>query len=131
MPSPAQHDDAQTLLTEGVAQPDGATVPEIYLTMAGLRERGWTDAMVRDYLGEPDATRPNPRYRSAAPMKLYLAQRAEAAEAGPGWAERKVRGARRRAVGLATADRMRAETETPATLRSSCAGSPLTTPVTH
>ena len=56
---------------------------ETYLTMAGLRERGWTDAMVREYLGEPDATRPNPRFRTAAPMKLYLAQRAEVCEAAP------------------------------------------------
>jgi hypothetical protein len=26
---------------------------ELHLTMAGLRERGWTDAMIREYLGEP------------------------------------------------------------------------------
>jgi hypothetical protein len=79
--------------------------------MAGLRERGWTDAMVREYLGEADATRPNPRYRSAAPMKLYLTERAEAAEASPGWEERKTCGARRRAAGVAAAGRKRAETE--------------------
>jgi hypothetical protein len=86
-------------------------VTETHLTVAGLRERGWTDAMIGEYLGEPDATRPNPRYRSAAPMKLYLAERAEAAEASPEWAERKARGARRRAAGMAVADRKRAETE--------------------
>jgi len=86
-------------------------VTETHLTMAGLRERGWTDAMISEYLGEPDATRPNPRYRSAAPMKLYLPERAEAAEATPEWAERKARGARRRAAGVAVADRKRAETE--------------------
>jgi hypothetical protein len=79
--------------------------------MAGLRERGWTDAMIRDYLGKPDTTRPNPRYRTAAPMKLYLAERADAAEASPEWAERKMRGATRRAAGMAVADRKRAETE--------------------
>jgi hypothetical protein len=84
---------------------------EPYLTMAVLRERGWTDAMIREYLGEPDATRPNPRYSSAAPMKLYLTERAQAAEASPGWAERKALGARRRAAGVAAADRNRAETE--------------------
>jgi hypothetical protein len=61
--------------------------------------------MIREYLGEPDATRPNPRYRSAAPMKLYLTERAEAAEASPEWAERKACGARRRAAGVAAADR--------------------------
>ena len=98
-PSPAQRAGAAS-----------AAVPENYLTMAALRERGWTDAMIRDYLGEPDATRPNPRYRSAAPMKLYLAQRAEAAEASSEWAERKAYGDRRRAAGVAVADRKRAET---------------------
>jgi hypothetical protein len=87
------------------------TPSEPYLTTAGLRERGWTDAMIRDYLGKPDATRPNPRYASAAPMKLYLAERAEAAEASPEWAARKARGATRRAAGLAVADRNRAKTE--------------------
>lgn len=84
---------------------------ETHLTMAGLREHGWTDAMISEYLGEPDATRPNPRYRSAAPMKLYLAERAEAAEATPEWAERRALGARRRAAGMAVAGRKRAETE--------------------
>lgn len=82
-----------------------------YLTLAELRGRGWTDAMVREYLGEPDATRPNPRFRSAAPVKLYLSERADGAEASPEWAERKARGARRRASGVAVADRKRAETK--------------------
>jgi hypothetical protein len=110
-PSPAQPGDAQVLLTEAAGQPDVAAVTETYLTMAGLRERGWTDAMIREYLGEPDAARPNPRYRSAAPMKLYLADRAKAAEASPEWVERKTRGAGRRAASVAAADRKRAETK--------------------
>ena len=98
-------------MTPPPAQPASAAVPETHLTMAGLRERGWTDAMIRECLGEPDATRPNPRYWSAAPMKLYLAERAEAAEASLEWVERKTRGARRRAASVAAADRKRAETE--------------------
>jgi hypothetical protein len=44
-------------------------------------------------------------------MKLYLTERAQAAEASPEWAERKALGARRRAAGIAAADRNRAETE--------------------
>ena len=43
-------------------------------------------------------------------MKLYLAERTEAAEASPEWADRKALAARRRAVGVAAADRKRAET---------------------
>jgi hypothetical protein len=87
------------------------TPPEPHLTTAGLRERGWTDAMVREHLGEPDTTRPNPRYASAAPMKLYLTGRVEAAEAGPDWADRKANADRRRAAGVAVVGRKRAETE--------------------
>ncbi|HEX3711514.1 MAG TPA: hypothetical protein VHV09_01870 [Trebonia sp.] len=113
-PSPAERGDAQVPPTGAAGQPGAAVaaVAETCLTMAGLRERGWTDAMIRDYLGEPDATRPNPRYRTAAPMKLYLVERAEAAEASPEWEERKMEGVRRRAAGFAAADRKRQETET-------------------
>jgi hypothetical protein len=85
--------------------------PDPYLSLRGLRERGWTDAMVRDFLGEPDATRPNPRYRTGAPMKLYLAERAAVAEASTEWADRKARAALRRTAGAAAAGRRRAETE--------------------
>jgi hypothetical protein len=113
-PSPAQRVDASDTAAptaEAASHPRVAVAAETHLTMTGLRERGWTDAMIREYLGEPDATRPNPRYRSAAPMKLYLAERAEAAEASPEWAERKALGAGRRAAGLAAADRKRAQTD--------------------
>jgi hypothetical protein len=110
-PPAAQRGDAPVLPAEAIGQPDAAAAAETCLTMAGLRERGWTDAMIRDYLGEPDTTRPNPRYRTAAPMKLYLAERAETAEASPEWVERKMRGATRRAAGMAAADRKRAETK--------------------
>jgi hypothetical protein len=78
--------------------------------MAGLRDRGWTDAMIRDYLGDPDITRPNPRYAGAAPMKLYRAERVKAAEASAEWAQRRMLATRRRAAGMAVADRKRAET---------------------
>jgi hypothetical protein len=111
-PLAQRRDTPNTRLPTGAtSQSRVAAVPETYLTMAGLRERGWTDGMIREYLGEPDDTRPNPRYSSAAPMKLYLAERAEAAESSPEWAERKVLGARRRAAGMAAADRKRAETK--------------------
>jgi hypothetical protein len=112
-PPPAQRGDAPDTrpLTEAAGHPRAAADTEAYLTMASLRERGWTDAMIREYLGEPDATRPNPRYWSAAPMKLYLPERAEAAEANPEWAQRKAFAARRRAAGVAAADHRRAQTQ--------------------
>lgn len=109
-PAPPAGAPGAPVLTETAARPRAAAVPEGYLTMSGLRERGWTDAMIRDYLGDPDATRPNPRYWSAAPMKLYLADRTATAEASPEWAQRKALGDRRRAAGEAVAARKRAET---------------------
>lgn len=57
----------------------------------GLKERGWTEAMIRDLLGEPDRYVDNPHYKSSGQMRLWRLQRAEAAEAGPEFARRKQR----------------------------------------
>jgi len=46
-----------------------------YLTVSKLKERGWTDAKIRDWLGEPDKLKINPMYRTAPQMKLYLEKR--------------------------------------------------------
>jgi hypothetical protein len=62
-----------------------------------LKERGWTDAIIRDLLGEHDDTRPNPHYSSAgAPMRFWLKERADAIARTTEFAER-VEKARRRA----------------------------------
>ena len=60
----------------------------------GLKDRGWTDTMIRDLLGDPDLTVDNPHYKSAAPMRLWRLQRAETAEASPEFTQRKERAAR-------------------------------------
>lgn len=46
-----------------------------------LRERGWTEKLMRCFLGEPDGTRANPMYRSSAPVPLWLESRIVAIEA--------------------------------------------------
>ncbi|GAA3377347.1 hypothetical protein GCM10020367_52680 [Streptomyces sannanensis] len=60
------------------------TVPEPrrpkYVSLTGLRNRGWTDAMVRDLLGEPDLRHRSPHHRSAPPRRLYELVRVEKAE---------------------------------------------------
>lgn len=61
---------------------------------AGLKERGWTEAMIRDLLGKPDRRVDNPHYSSAAPMRLWRLQRVRAIEAAPGFAERRQDAAR-------------------------------------
>lgn len=59
----------------------------------GLKERGWTESMIRDLLGGPDLRVDNPHYKTAAPMRLWRLQRAEAAEASPEFAARRDRAA--------------------------------------
>lgn len=41
------------------------------LSSTQLKERGWTPAPVKKFLSAPDATKPDPSSRSAAPMQLY------------------------------------------------------------
>ena len=40
-----------------------------------IKDRGWTAAMVTEFLGEPDDKRVNPHCRTAAPMCLYWVER--------------------------------------------------------
>lgn len=55
--------------------------PPEHITYSRLKgEHYWTDKMIRDLLGDPDKTAPNPHYRSGAPMKLYLLSRIIAIE---------------------------------------------------
>ncbi|MFJ8105238.1 hypothetical protein [Streptomyces sp. NPDC096132] len=60
----------------------GAARARTHLSGAGLRARGWTAAMVRRLLGEPDLLRPNPYVRAAPQIRLYRVERVEAAERG-------------------------------------------------
>ena len=38
----------------------------------GLRERGWTESMIRDLLGDPDLYVDNPHYKKSGPMTRKL-----------------------------------------------------------
>jgi hypothetical protein len=51
-----------------------------YVSLAGLRARGWTGGMVHRLLGAPDRLALNPRFRAAPPARLYRVERVEAAE---------------------------------------------------
>ncbi|MEB4210983.1 hypothetical protein [Mycobacterium sp. 94-17] len=82
---------------------------QVTMTMPQLKERGWTQAMVRDLLGDPDQLRPNPRYRSAAPMRLYSADRVTAVEAGEDFTIRVMASKKRSAAAAAAADKRREE----------------------
>lgn len=78
-----------------------------YVCLSDLRDRGWTPAMVRDLLGDPDRTAPNPHYACAAEMKLYRLERVKATEETPAWKERRAATEGRRAAGKAAADTRR------------------------
>lgn len=52
-----------------------------HLTATAVRERGWTNSMIKRFLGEPDRTAYNPYGRGGEPrIKLFLTARVEAAE---------------------------------------------------
>ncbi|MGW0942089.1 hypothetical protein ACWD4O_05960 [Streptomyces sp. NPDC002623] len=51
-----------------------------YVSLAGLRMRGWTGALVHRLLGPPDRLSIDPRARAAPQLRLYRVERVEAAE---------------------------------------------------
>ncbi|MCH9731239.1 MAG: hypothetical protein K0U84_16450 [Actinomycetia bacterium] len=55
------------------------------VTLAGLKERGWTDGAGKRFLGAPDALVPNPNYRSGPRMRLYELPRVERTEQSQEW----------------------------------------------
>jgi hypothetical protein len=54
---------------------------ETFLAVSQLKERGWTNALISRFLGDPDELRTNPHYRSGPQMRLYRTERVEQAEA--------------------------------------------------
>lgn len=51
-----------------------------YVSLAGLRMRGWTGPLVLRLLGPPDRLAIDPRARAAPQLRLYRVERVEAAE---------------------------------------------------
>ena len=58
-----------------------------WISLAGLRARGWTPKLIERFLGPPERTVPNPHYRSAAPMRLRSLKKALKAEQDPAFQE--------------------------------------------
>lgn len=46
-----------------------------------IKKMGWTLGLIQTFLKDPDSTRPNPKYRSAAPVKLFELLRVKQIEA--------------------------------------------------
>lgn len=85
-----------------------------YLTSTALKERGWSDALIRDFAAEPCKLVKNPAYRSGPPMRLWGVERIKIIEATPEWQERSAKIMARRpaaqARALAAAEKKRQET---------------------
>jgi hypothetical protein len=86
------------------------------ITAAGIKERGWTDAMIRNILGTADLLKPNPIYKCASPMRLYDLARVENAEKTETWNKLKskalLRGDKTRKVAAKRAGQLIEEAET-------------------
>lgn len=72
-----------TLFPEHAPAPAKAK-PQMWGTRA-LKDRGWTEAGITRFLGEPDERKQHPFYKSQPPARLYLIARVEAAEATDEW----------------------------------------------
>nr|WP_205614754.1 hypothetical protein [Streptomyces chartreusis] len=78
-----------------------------HLSASGLRARGWTPAMVRQLLGEPDLLLAHPQFRSAPQTRLYRVERVAAAERGEAFRVAAAAAVRRSATARASALRRR------------------------
>lgn len=77
---------------------------EDLLSVPQLKDRGWTDAMIRDLLGEPDDTRQNPNGVNKPRMKMWLVSRVDEVECDPAFSDRLDQARTRSAVGTKTAE---------------------------
>jgi hypothetical protein len=53
---------------------------EKFITKLSLKERGWTEKAIAQFAPDCDKAAPNPRFKKAAPMRLYSLSRIEEIE---------------------------------------------------
>ena len=75
--------------------------------MPELKERGWTEAIVRRLLGAPDGTMRNPVFHSGARMGLGRVDRVHAAQSTEEWARAVDAAHEQSELGLRSAQRRR------------------------
>jgi hypothetical protein len=91
-------------------KPNKKEKKEEYITTSGLRERGWTAKLIRDFAGNPDKTERNPVYKSAAPMRLYLLKRIKRIENTKKFRVASEKSKKRKESALRSADKKRQRT---------------------
>ena len=84
--------------SDAVASVAGVQETEELIKHSDLKRRGWTDAMVRQFLVEPDKLDRNPHHPRAAPMRLYALARVLEAESTDEYREAREAADRRRAT---------------------------------
>ena len=57
----------------------------VYITKTQVKERGWTEGSITQFLGTPDKEKRNPRSASAPTIKLFLLDRVDRAEQEDGF----------------------------------------------
>ena len=67
------------------------TDKQMYFSITDLKERGWTLGLISKFLSTPDATKTNPHYKNAAPMKLYVKDRVQQIEVSSTFMEAKIK----------------------------------------
>lgn len=61
-----------------------------------VKQRGWSDRLIKDLLGEPDEYAVNRFYKSGPPMRLFLLSRVETAEHSEAYLKSRKAGEKRR-----------------------------------
>jgi len=72
-----------------------------------LKERGWTDSMIRKFMPVPDAEKTNPIFRCASPMKLFNCERVHLFEDTDEWMTAREKADTRSKVARNVAERKR------------------------
>ena len=77
---PRREENVKTTKATPTRPVGSASKLDEFISVAGLKDRGWTDSGVRRFLGDCDRSAENPIYKCAAPMRLYSMDRAKAVE---------------------------------------------------
>jgi len=81
------------------------------ITKTGLKERGWTESLIKRFFPVPTKEAPNPYYRSVgAPMKLYDLDKVGSIESSPNFVQAKIVAEKRKDAGIKSAEKKRKTT---------------------
>lgn len=80
-----------------------------HISHAELKRQGWSDSLIKKFLGEPDALAENPIVKSAPPMRFYLKTRVEHAEQSQAFLEAKQKSQQRSLVSKQVAEQKKQE----------------------